>query len=421
VISFKPESLKAELEAALQVLKRVTDTDLDDLLDEAWNAFSSDLSLEDEDETEITSETDVFLSLPRVEQNFETTVAGTIELASELKDARLVDNLECWTSKRFLLRVEPLFTDESFRLFDSLAGESRITAASTAPIKHDGCDIECRLVEGITPFAFLVTGQSYWDKYFPPVLDGDLFIEVSFDGRPTDEALKHIASAYIFELSATCGLDLRAAARPDNEGLVNDDPAEGVELKLRDLVLSPALKPVLDLFNAAIAIPDNGSRILYFSKVFEHISQTVVRAKLVETARAKLLSPRAINPSANYINELEDLFEQHRIFRKDRDAIILTVAACCEPTELSHLAPNFLKELAGLSSSAGSKERDDALRKLGAAVVATRNAIAHAKCNYSLTGEECPDEQMPAFTECLKLATAQAIRWFADRPEKFIS
>jgi hypothetical protein len=63
------------------------------------------------------------------------------------------------------------------------------------------------------------------------------------------------------------------------------------------------------------------------------------------------------------------------------------------------------------------KKKEEALTELGASLYATRNRTAHAKANYESTGEECPEEQLTDFVECVKLAAQQAVRWYHSRAE----
>jgi hypothetical protein len=177
------------------------------------------------------------------------------------------------------------------------------------------------------------------------------------------------------------------------------------------------MRPLLELYSSAISASDIHVSILYFTKAVEFVSQTVVRQQATEAIRAKLLSPRALSPTADFIMELEPVVDEQRAFKKDREAIKHTVAICCEATELSRIAPNFLTDLKKINRTSKEKERGDALTKLGASLYSTRNSIAHAKANYSPTGEECPAEDMVAFTSCIKVATQQVIRWYGSRPE----
>ncbi len=96
------------------------------------------------------------------------------------------------------------------------------------------------------------------------------------------------------------------------------------------------------------------------------------------------------------------LFESQRQYKKDREAIKLTVASCCDASELARNAPEFLESLAETSSSSTARERKHALERLAESLVDTRNSIAHSKMNYTPTGLECPEAEMETFLPVFK-------------------
>jgi hypothetical protein len=288
----------------------------------------------------------------------------------------------------------------------------------TLRVSLDGVDITCSLTEGLTVFSAAVAAAGDYSKDLPPVSE-DLFVEVRYQRPVSRDAARYVADAYLFELSSTLGLEFEVSPRPALEDW-EWYPEEGPRIanaRLRPLLLGKGMPELLRLYNRAVSASDNETRILYFTKVIEYISQTVIRQQATETIRAKLLSPRSLNPDATFVAELQAMVEEQRVLRKDRESIRQTVIACCETSELAKFAPRFLSKLRGLSPTDKSKDRDEALTQLGYSLSATRNAVAHAKANYEPTGEECPEEQLAAFAECAKLVAQQAIRWYHSRPE----
>jgi hypothetical protein len=151
---------------------------------------------------------------------------------------------------------------------------------------------------------------------------------------------------------------------------------------------------------------------LAFAKLFEYVSATIVRERLIQRARQKLLSERSRNPDSTFIQELQVLFENERIHRQDRAAIILAVRTCCDASELSRIAPPCCKKLAELQVSASEKEREAALENFAEYLVSTRNMFSHSKANYDSTGFECPTQDLAAFVKCLRVAAQQMIHYF---------
>jgi hypothetical protein len=290
----------------------------------------------------------------------------------------------------------------------------------TMPVSHDEIEAVCSLTQGFTVFGPAVAASGDYDDDFPPIFPDEVFVEVRFrNGRLSQDTARYVADAYLFELSSSIGLDFEADPRPS---LDYEDPEEldwrtSYDVKLRPLLLGMGMPELLRLYSKAAVAIDDEVKILYFAKVIEYVSQTVVRQRANEAIRAKLLSPRSLSPDAAYVAELQAVVEEQRDRRKDREAVKQAAIVCCEASELAGVAPPFLSKLRDVSPSDPPKKKEDALAELGVSLYATRNWIAHAKANYQPTGEECPEEQLAAFAECARLAAQQAVRWYHSRPE----
>jgi hypothetical protein len=68
-----------------------------------------------------------------------------------------------------------------------------------------------------------------------------------------------------------------------------------------------------------------------------------------------------------------------------------------------------LKEFSSPELATDLKIQTSSLNRFSDVLSATRNLIAHAKANYTLTGDECPSDQYEAFAVSAKLAAEQAI------------
>jgi hypothetical protein len=483
VLNFDPPELREELAAAIETWKQMIDISLEyDFSDDIVDVTDADFDAADYPDQTITHESEFELGLPKWEDAARVTYGEFIELARELSGASLYENRECWTERRYLLRVDPANdqamsylwqtlpdpdTDADLKLQEEYVEAAREADALSAKLHEiyetsidgdnqepdeglleagrvastrryqlsekikkrtqrycsldvsiDGVDVACSLTEGFTVFGATVAASGDYSKDLQPVM-GDLFVEVRYRNPFSLEAARFIADAYLFELSSTLGLEFEESPRPtleDWEWYPGGEPRIS-NARLRPLLLGKGMPDLLRLYNRAVAASDDETRILYFTKVVEYVSNTVVRQQATEAIRAKLLSPRSLSPDASFVAELQAVVEEQRVFRKDREAIKQAVIACCEASELSKVAPLFLSKLRAFSPSDKPKDREEALARLGYSLSATRNAVAHAKANYEPTGEECPEEQIAAFAECAKLVAQQAIRWYHSRPE----
>ena len=456
----------------------------DYLSDDIVDVTLPDFEPAEHDDRTITPRTEFELLLHRWEDSATISYGAFIGLAKELTHARLIEGYACSTDARYLLRVAPvnypthahldrLLPEPESReereaqlayverdrerraLWEKLRqpldngvheGEGEFDEALSAawrevsekaheladkirkptrryltiPVSYESIDATCSLTAGFTVFGAAVAASGEYDKAFPPVFSGEVFVEVRFrSGKVADDTARYVADAYLFELSSSFGLDFEVDPRPT---LDYDDHEEldwrfSYDARLRPLVLGMGMPELLRLYNRAAVATDDEIKVLYFAKVLEYVSQTVVKQRAYEAIRAKLLSPRSLSPDTAYVAELQAIVEDQRDRRKDREAVRQATIACCEASELAGAAPQFLRKLREVSPEDALKKKEEALAELGASLYATRNRVAHAKANYEPTGEECPEEQMADFAQCAKLAAQQSVRWYHSRHE----
>ncbi|NRF32989.1 hypothetical protein [Vibrio coralliilyticus] len=125
--------------------------------------------------------------------------------------------------------------------------------------------------------------------------------------------------------------------------------------------------------------------------------------------RKVLLSNKALNPNANFVKELQELFKDHS-YQKDADSLKLTVQTCGYFKDLEDLVPEFIQRKVKTEKK---KSEWDALGVIAESITATRNKIAHAKSNYRLSGKEIPEDQYAKLTELLRVLAQQCIRWYS--------
>jgi hypothetical protein len=481
MLIFEPPELQEQLTKAVKAWPEELEFDLSfDLSDDL--DFIKDLCSEDFDPSQykdikIDSSYLVEIRLPRWDEVALVSCQEFIDLQEELEGAKLFENETCRSNKRVLTRVEPvnevavkflyhavpdaedkqggeirkqvidlreeisalgkkldeLDRNDSLRdevLSDWLSKRDyeqelfREIKKSTERFciqnfSSDGVEISCSLTRGFSIFGILIACAGEYDKYFPPILDEDLFVEIRFDKKISKSLEQNIFEAYLFEVSSSLDLSVEISSRPylDDSWLNEQCDYIFQDPRFRPLILGKGTTELLKLYNKAVSSKDLDVQILYFTKAIEYVSQTVIRIQSNEAIRAKLLSSRALKPDADFISELESIFETQRTYKKDREAIRQTIVTCCEASELAKVAPTFIKEFKQISAESNLQDRNKALEALGKSLYSTRNEIAHAKANYQPTGEECPEDQFLNFTKCVQLATQQVINWYYFSPE----
>ncbi|MBR9829143.1 MAG: hypothetical protein GYB41_10935 [Oceanospirillales bacterium] len=357
--------------------------------------------------------------LPRCEEiDAGIKISDIDELIKELGTAELFEFTECISDKRCIVPIQPIHSESMAEFYAAMRHiENHPDGAFKVSYNENGTNYHCRVISGFIIFGVMVAVSGNYDKYLPPISHDDIFIEITSDnGRLGLDKARQIYHSYIFELSSSMSLDFSVSPRPQ----ITDEDEELYEERLliekfRPLISGKGLSEPLELYAKAIESPSYDISILYFTKVLEFISQTVIRIQLTDKVRAKLLSSRALDPSADFIKELENVFELNKIFKKERDAIKITIATCCDASELNHYIPGHFKKI--WYSSFQKDNYDKALEDLAHCMISTRNCIAHAKANYSPTGIETPEAEYDALSKCMKMCSQQAIRWYASRHE----
>jgi len=402
-----------------EFIKKVADTL--EIMEKEFELSTEDFPWEDYEEGEanvsIHEDDKIHLSLPRSDDSYNLKYCDLFPLLDELKSAKLIDNAECITKNRYLIRVQPVFSETQSDFYSAMEHiESQDGGAFIMEHTDSGITYKCRIIDGFTVFGVMVAVSGNYDKYFPPVSSDDIFVEIESTANGLSlEIFRAIFKSYVFELSSSLSFDITMSPRPELVHYDEDTPKKKYIEKFRPLLSGKGLSEPLNLYNKAIESTSPDIAILYFAKVIEFVSQTVIRIQLTEKIRTKLLSQRALDPDAEYIKELGRLYEDNKIYNKDKDAIKLAITTCCEATELAPIVPKCLGNKWNAQMEKSNTEK--ALQELAYCIASTRNSIAHAKANYEQTGSEVPEEEFDQLSKCMRLCSQQVIRWYASRHE----
>ena len=420
MLRFEPQGYINTLEEVFDSLEQLVGYGIHELFEDVPDPREEDFDPADYDEIVISGSMEIEFRVPYSYDFFTTLTLDQLELLTlEMENAVLEDNARCWTFKRVLVHVG-LVDYSTIKLLEGIYEKSYFDDFLPSNTMIDGIEVKCTLARGVTPFGLLVLKEGNFSKHYPAVVEDDLFVNITSSSKLTRDQVDVVLNAYIFELDASLGIVLQSYARPIFEEYPqyeddDEDAIAGVPIMLRPLVEGPGVLEILSIYNSAISTSEPVFQILGLVKVIEFVSQTVIKSGLMEAVRMKLLSARAINPNADFILELQSVFDEQKIFQKDREAIRITIKECCDAHELASVAPVFLKELKQIGVNSTIKERTLALSKLAGSISATRNWIAHAKANYKPTGEECPGDQLEQFAKCVRIAAQQVVRWYSTR------
>ncbi|QOH62437.1 hypothetical protein [Paenibacillus polymyxa] len=363
--------------------------DLDNLNESISSQISEDLL--------VTNELGIGVEIPRGDENELFSLDALDEVIQNAEQGK-IHNYELFVSPNLIL----VHVDYQRPRFEELE-----TVEYTLEQMWKNKKIIITLEEGFTSFGMRLIMDRMFDKYTPPVFEEDLFIKIYSEDWIDLSDVEEVIQAYIFECGTSLNLNLTPAPRPTSYDFFytdeDDSKQEKNKIRLRSLIQGKGISEVLKIYNSGNDIHNSEFLILTYTKVIEYVSQTVLRKEMLDSVTKKLYSPRALNPDSSFILELEKLYDEHRNYSKDHQAIKLTVQTCCDISDIESVAPKYLKRLS--------------LETLASAISDTRNMIAHAKTNYRYKGQECPLDEMEQFAQCLKVVANQTIRWFARQHE----
>lgn len=359
------------------------------------------------EDVHITEDTDIKIIPPRSDTYEELPLDYFYSMMKESLSGKIEDDMR-FTSPRLAL----FYIESDYTLLEYIENLS-------INQQWGDTEVDVDLVRGLTSFGIRLTIDGNFDKYCPPLLDDDTFIEIRSEDDLDIQDFEDIVEAYIFELQSSFSLKVRKSARPTGLGYlekIQEDP--GTDVRLRPLMNGKGISTLLKIYNSCNDVEDNEFRILNYTKVIEYVSQTVIRKEMLDSILKKLYSSKVLQPDATYILELEQLYDEHRNNKKDHQSIKLTVETCCDLSDLVDIAPTFLKKFSELKKKGENKDlRALCLDELSSSISDTRNMIAHAKTNYKIKGKECPRDEMEEYANCLKVVATQVIRWFARQHE----
>jgi len=414
MITFDPPELRDDFIKTIRVFRDFAKITFDDC--PGWHNDDFNYDGDPDDETIVTCDS-VFGFDVGTSENIELPVPELIKLAKEFPLSKAIDRLYYVAPTRAYVRIEP----ENEGAYQFVNHINTHGAKNSRRFEYISGDVIFALVNGFTPFALhMFKDGEYDDDIYPTYHDSDLFIEVRYPPGTTMDAWRTLVPAFLFELDEQTGLAFAQTPRPAYAGIWPGEYDKETYLnkldsiRLRPLMSGPGVESIFRLYERAIRHEaDPEQHFVGFVKVMEYVSATVVNTERNALLRRRLLSPRALSPDAGFIRELSQLFESLRNYKKDSEALRLTIETCCDVVELARYAPPRHRALSMIDEASTPQERKKAFDALSATLSATRNMFSHAKANYTLTGEECPEAELEQLTRCARVAARQCARWFA--------
>jgi hypothetical protein len=422
VIEFKDEQLKIEI---FKILDLFIAFDIDGTIENI--EFSEILEETNNNDISISIESEVEIYLYNSDC-FSITVKELLMFGHQMEDGTLdEDKTRAYTKKEIDYLVRTSDYDTNILLDKLFSSDNAIVNKKNTgislwenKINYDGQMYEICLFKGITIYNFLVQKSNDYDKYCPPILPNDVFILIKSNDIVNYNVAQELADALIFELCSSYDIRLLYSSRPDIEysEYEYDDTICQNNFSIFPLINGKGIRGILQIYNKSITTDDYDFKILCLSRVIEYVSPTVSRENLNNSVLQKLSSPKIFKPDSEYILELEHIFKETEIYRRDNELIKLTLTQIVDISEILDILPKCICAKKTDNKTLDEKGKKELLEKISNCITDTRNEIAHAKANYNKKGNECPEEQKEELVNILNIIARQVIRWFSRQPEE---
>lgn len=275
--------------------------------------------------------------------------------------------------------------------------------------------------------------EKYYDNnYFSPC-GNELALEFRYKGETASLNDEISDTNRIFFFIATeFGINLRKlklSYRVDYEDYIyeENDSYDNQEEKIINTSSIVKSTPMLSLYLQALNIEDDEIKFLHFYKIIEYISPIIARSAIYERLYKKIDSLGHKRPNHEFLDNLISVVKRYYASMKDSELSSLVIDACADIPGLVQYLPKCIKEkVSKIYVKEENRWDEENINKdvekrikdnLAAFLTSTRNSIVHAKSNYTMTGYECPKEDLPKLNELMEHLCYSIIKWNDRQPE----
>lgn len=352
-------------------------------------------------------------SFPGENESFDIDLEGFIRIAEDVTsiDVSNREIIKCQL-RRFHIVYAPKGYDNEFLNCVDIEG----TQYGNIEISLNTCSFILGLA---------ATKLCAYDEDYHGAVSSYAAVEVIY--KSADEILdlveeKKLVQSFLFEVADSTDVTLKESRIGlPHEGEVVDISNAVNHFKLRDI---ENWNEGMRFFVSAIQIDDPQLKYLNFYKILEHFAPVAVNIEANEMMRIKLDAPKAQFENGDFIRSIFHLAKSMREKFNDEDLIKATFNTCFDFIAVFEKLPSSIKKRVlsqikegKLSYDIDKQKVTTACNMVGKILYETRNNVVHAKANYELKGNECPESEISTLNEFMKEASSLTIRWYNRQPE----
>lgn len=163
----------------------------------------------------------------------------------------------------------------------------------------------------------------------------------------------------------------------------------------------------MDYYIEGLSIEKEDIKYLHLYKIIEYFSPIVSKKASYEQLNKRLDALQVVERDSEYLESIFKLTKQYEVSLRDKELANTVLNECVDIASLFQFLPDKIRKTLSKSfhfevkniASLSSSTIEIIKKEIADILYATRNSIVHAKSNYTVTGKECPEEDLEQLNE----------------------
>lgn len=211
-----------------------------------------------------------------------------------------------------------------------------------------------------------------------------------------------------------------------DESLYEENEEEKADLIIHQNELIPYCR-AMDYYMEGLYIGKMDIKYLHLYKIIEYFSRIVSKKASYEQLNKRLDALQVVERDSEYLESIFKLTKQYEVSLRDKELANTVLNECVDIASLFQFLPDKIQKTLSKSfhfevkniASLSSSTLEIIKKEIADILYATRNSIVHAKSNYTVTGKECPEEDLEQLNEFMVKLCECLFVWNGRQSKEF--
>lgn len=332
---------------------------------------------------------EIFIDFPRDNYTPSYSIEDFLRYTDGLENIKVIENhsVICGQTRQTIIDIENYAYDSSL-----------------PKLKFEIDNISLEIVENPFLIGIIASRDGIYDKY-TGVTPCSIYsaIELQYkDVEPNEERDVELIKRCLFYIASKFKVTASISRfLPIDDYSYEEDDKEGETIIVSQNELIPYCR-AMDYYMQGLSITKEDIKYLHLYKIIEYFSPIVSKKSSYEQLNKRLDALLVVERDSEYLESIFKLTKQYEVSLKEKELANTVLNECVDIALLFQFLPDKIQKTISKSCHFEVKKITtlspttiEAVKKEIADILyATRNSIAHAKSNYTLTGKECSEEDL---------------------------